>query len=669
MRACRLFLPPWRALCISLLVGVAGPLAAQPAEAPPGVLAADTPMATTAGDGFIAPVGWRLSVRGPVTELTAPEGGSAIALVDVPEAADADAAVAAAWAAWRPGLPVRTLRVKTPVASRDGWRDRHAYSYLTSPNENRAVEADVRRANQRWTVVLYDMANDVGEKRGAQVNLIYGKLLPQGYQRERFAGRQAKPLDAGRVAELSRFVRSAMAQTGVPGVALGLVQDGRVVFADGFGVRQLGRPEPVDGDTRFLVASNTKALATLMLATLVDQGRIRWDTPATDLLPTFRLGDAQTTRQVQVRHLICACTGMPRQDMEWLLEFQGLTAAGALGALGQMQPTSGFGELFQYSNPMAAAAGYIGGHVAHPTMELGAAYDRAMQARVFGPLGMRRTTHDFDQGRRGNAAVPHAPDVDGRMTLAVAESNRSMMPVRPAGGAWSSVRDMLRYVQMELSEGLLPDGRRYIGREALLARRTPQVSVSTDLSYGMGLQVNTVYGMPLVHHGGDMIGMHSDMMWLPEQGVGAVILTNGDPGWLIRSVFRRKWLEVLFDGQPEADALMATQSQAFWQEVAAERRLLTHPADPAVAAALAPRYHHPALGSIRVLRRGGELRFDFGEFAVEMASRANPDGSRSVVSIAPGFGGLEFVLGEAGGQRTLTLRDAQHTYVLQAMPR
>lgn len=668
MRACRPPLP-LLALCASLLWGLAPPLPAQPAAGPASVLAADTPMTTPAGDGFIAPAGWRLSVRGPLTELTAPEGGSAIALVDVAQAADADAAVAAAWAAWRPGVAVRALRVKTPVASRDGWSDRQSYSYLTSPNENRSVEADVRRANQRWTVVLYDMANDVGEKRGAQVNLIFGKLLPQGYQREQFAGRTARRLDAARVAELSRFVRSAMAQTGVPGVALGLVQDGRVVLADGFGVRQLGRPEPVDGDTRFLVASNTKALATLMLATLVDQGRIRWDTPAAELLPAFRLGNAETTRQVQVRHLICACTGMPRQDMEWLLEFQGLTAAGAVRALGQMQPTSGFGELFQYSNPMAAAAGYIGGHVAYPAMELGAAYDRAMQARVFGPLGMRRTTHDFDQGRRGNAAVPHAPDVDGRMALAVAEANRSVVPVRPAGGAWSSVRDMLKYVQMELDEGQLPDGRRYIGREALLARRAPQVSVSTDLSYGMGLQVNTVYGMPLVHHGGDMIGMHSDMMWLPGQGVGAVILTNGDPGWLIRSVFRRKWLEVLFDGKPEADALMAAQAQAFRQEMAAERRLLTHPADPAVAAALAPRYRHPALGTIRVLRRDGRLSFDVGELSVDMASRANPDGSRSVVSVAPGFGGFEFVLGEAGGRRTLTLRDAQHEYVLQALPR
>ena len=99
-----------------------------------------------------------------------------------------------------------------------------------------------------------------------------------------------------------------------------------------------------------------------------------------------------------------------------------------------------------------------------------------------------------------------------------------------------------------MAEGKLPDGTTYISKEPLLARRAPQVVVGIDITYGMGLKVNTQYGTPVVHHGGDMIGFHSDMMWLPEHGVGAVILTNGDPGWLIRTIFRRKLLEVLFDG-------------------------------------------------------------------------------------------------------------------------
>jgi CubicO group peptidase (beta-lactamase class C family) len=624
-------------------------------------LNADLPSTTVAGNTFIAPAGWVLTVRGAATVLEAPEGGSFVALVDV-EAPDSDAAVAAAWAAYRPDAPW-PLKVITRGADRDGWTDRHSYSYQTSPNERREVEVDVRRANDTWTVTIYDMAHAVGEKRGAQVGLIFGKLLPKGYQRESFAGRRAHTLDAARIAELGRFVETSMTLTGVPGVSLGLYQNGSVVFADGFGVRELGKAAKPDGDTRYMIASNTKALATLMLAKLVDAGKMAWDTKAVGLLPSFRLGDPTTTSQVLVKHLICACTGMPRQDLEWLLEFQDLTPDGAMKLLGTMQPTSAFGDLFQYSNVMAAAAGFIGGHVAFPELELGAAYDRAMQSYVFLPLGMQDTTHDFARAQLGNAAVPHAPDIDGRMALAEGRANLSMVPVRPAGGAWSSVRDMLKYVAMELAEGKLPDGTRYIGAEALLARRAPQVAMSTDATYGMGLMVNSTYGTPIVHHGGDMIGFHSDMMWLPEHGVGAVILTNGDPGWLIRSIFRRKLLEVLFDGKREADGQIAAAAKTFFEGLAADRKLLTVPAEVGAAARLASRYANPAVGNIAVSKDRGALRFDFGELSSEMASRTNPDGSTSFLTIVPGLSGFEFVVGTQE-KRTLTLRDAQHEYVL-----
>ena len=91
--------------------------------------------------------------------------------------------------------------------------------------------------------------------------------------------------------------------------------------------------------------------------------------------------------------------------------------------------------------------------------------------------------------------------------------------------------------------------------------------------------VDTTYGVPVVHHGGDMIGYHSDMMWLPQQNVGAVILTNGDPGWLIRSRFRRKLLEVLFDGRQEADAQLDADAKRFFSSLEADRKLVTIPAD------------------------------------------------------------------------------------------
>ncbi|HEX6107725.1 MAG TPA: serine hydrolase domain-containing protein [Gemmatimonadales bacterium] len=623
-------------------------------------LTRDTPSTTTEGNTFIAPAGWSIDVRGPATILEPPEGGSAIALVDV-RAPSADAAVAAAWQAYKPDAKW-PLKVVTRKPDKDGWTDRASYSYQTSPNEKRDVGADVQRAGDGWTVALYDMDQAAGEKRLAQVILVYGELLPKGYTRESFAGRKAHRLDRARVGALGRFVETAMKATGVPGVAVGLVEDGQVVFADGFGTRELGGTEEVDAGTLFMVASNTKAMTTLMLAKLVDEKKLTWETPVTSLLPSFKLGSPATTSQVKVKHLICACTGLPRQDYEWLFQFEGVTPDSALATLATMQPTSEFGEMFQYSNPLAGAGGFVGGHVAFPGLEVGAAYDSAMQTRVFDPLGMKATTFDYAAALRGNHAMPHAPDIAGKPAPAVMEINYAVIPVRPAGAAWSNVHDMLAYVAMELAEGVLPDGRRYISRDALLARREAQVPLGKDGSYGMGLIMDNRYDVAVVHHGGDMVGFHSDMMWLPQHGVGAVVLTNGDPGWLVRDQFRRKLLEVLFDGRAEADSQIAASAKTYYEQLEAERRLLTVPADAAEAGKLAGRYRNDALGEIVVSREQGGTVFDFGEWRSEVASRRNPDGTVSFVTIVPGLFGLEFVVG-SGPVRTLIVRDAQHEYV------
>ncbi|MFN0247299.1 MAG: serine hydrolase domain-containing protein [Kofleriaceae bacterium] len=624
-------------------------------------MAADTPKTTVAGNTFIVAAEWSMRVRGSGTIVEAPEGGSSFAIYDLPDAKDAADAVAKAWAQYKGNVPYPLVN-STTAADNDGWSKITAFSYDVPPNLKRAMGANALFANGVWTVIVFDFETAIAEKRGAQLGLMLGKLLPKGRARESFAGKKAATLDKAKIDQLIEFVETGVKATGVPGVSLGIVQNGKVIYAGGVGVRQLGKPAKVDGDTKFMIASNTKALATLMLAKLVDQKKITWDTKATEVMPKFKLGDADTTSKVQIKHLICACTGLPRQDFEWLFQWSGVTPAQVMETLGTMQPTSKFGELFQYSNPLAAAAGFVGGHVANPTLELGAAFDKAMQSLVFGPLQMNATTFDFKKGQTGNAAVPHAPDVDGKQQLAIAKVNTSIVPVRPAGGAWSSIKDMLKYVQMELAEGA-HGGKPYIGKEALLARRAPQVSIGNDATYGMGLMVDKTWGVEVVHHGGDMIGFHSDMMWLPEHGVGAVILTNGDPGWLIRSEFQRKLLEVLFDGKPEADAKLAANAKAFFDSLAAGRKLVTVPADPAAAQKLAKSYMHTALGEIAVSTKGTAVTFDFGEYASEVATKKNPDGTVSFITIVPGMNGLEFVVGEADGKKTLTTRDGQHEYM------
>jgi CubicO group peptidase (beta-lactamase class C family) len=626
-------------------------------------LVADTPETTVNGNTFIAPKDWSLTVKGPATILEAPEGGSWIALVDV-EANSDDEALAKAWKAYKPGAKW-PVKVTNDLPDRDGWSKRRSYDYLTSPNEKRDVGAQVMYSGTSWTVLIFDMNEGVAEKRGGQVGIALSRLLPKGYSRESFAGKPANLLNQQRIAELSRFIEQGEQETQVPGVSLGLVQNGKVIFADGFGTKELGAgAEKPDGETLFMIASNTKALTTLMLAKLVEAHKMNWDTPVTTLNPNFKLGNAETTKSVEVKHLICACTGMPRQDMEWLFEFGNLTPESAMQMLGTMQPTSKFGELFQYSNLMAAAAGYTGGHVLYPDMKVGAAYDKAMQTLVFNPLGMADTTFDFAKAEKENHAGPNSPDIDGKMAPALMAANYSVIPVRPAGAAWSSVSDMLKYISMELANGKLTDGATYIEPDPLLERRKPQVYMSKDDSYGMGLMVDNTYGVPVVHHGGDLIGYHSDMIWLPEQNVGAVILTNGDPGWLIRSRFRRKLLEILFDGRPEADGQLAADAKSYYAELAAERKLLVVPADASQSAKLAKHYSNAALGNIDVSISEGKTYFDFGEWKSEVATKKNPDGTISFVTMVPGMQGFEFVVG-SGTKKTLVIRDAQHEYTFE----
>ena len=564
----------------------AAPVAAAPPAAAAEVLAADTPRTTVEGNKFIAPAGWSISVRDRATILEAPEGGSRIALIDV-KADDADAAVAAAWKQY--GVdPKWPLFNKAEGADRDGWSSVRVFNYVVSPNEKRAIQAIARKANDVWTVAIVDLDQAVADKRGAQLSLIFGRLLPKGYERESFAGKKANALDEKRIAELTRFIDESRKKLGIPGVSIGVIENGKTVYAGGFGTRDIAKEQKPDADTLYMIASNTKALTTLMLAKLVDEGKLKWDTPVTSVLPQFKLGNADTTKLVQVKHLICACTGLPRQDFEWLLQFDGVTPASALSTLGSMQPTSGFGELFQYSNPLAAAGGYVGGHVAYPEMELGAAYDQAMRTRVFTPLGMTATTFDFKNAVTSkNFANAHAPDLNGKPAHATLDVDYSIIPVRPAGGAWSNVHDLLKYVAMELDGGKLSNGKPYIGKETLMARRAPQVAIGKDVTYGMGLMVDKTWDVTQVHHGGDMIGYHSDMFWFPEHGVGAVILTNGDQGATLRGPFRRKLLELMFDGKRQAEADVAASAKRLFEEIAASRKLITVPADASEAEKLA----------------------------------------------------------------------------------
>ena len=621
----------------------------------------DTPRATPAGAIFTVPAGWTITTSESMAILAPPEADSRIAIVDA-QARDADGALAQGWAAFRPDNK-RPLRIAMAQAPREGWEERRYYEYEVSPDERKVAYAMAWRAGTAWIVVIVDATRSTFEKRFAPFSLLVASLRPKGYQRETFAGRKAHPLTAERIAAMRSFVESGMQQLRVPGVAFSLIDGGKVVFQGGLGVKELGKAAPIDADTLFLAASNTKAITTLLLAQLVDEKRIRWDQPVAQIYPGFRLGDPETTRQVLVRHLVCACTGLPRQDLEWLFEFRQATPARSLALLGTMQPTSRFGEVYQYSNLMAAAAGYVGAAVVAPGRELGSAYDRAVRSRIFLPLGMKSTTFDFARVQRGNHARPHGSDADGRTLPGRMDLNYSILPVRPAGGMWTSARDLSRYVQMELALGKLADGRPLVSQENLLARRAAQIPVGEDMAYGMGLTVDGRWGIQILRHGGSMPGYRSDMMWLPEYGVGAVVLTNSVAGGALLAPFLRRLVEVLFDGRSEAGEQLAVAAAQIDASIAKARERLAIPPDPAEAGKLAPYYRSPALGGLAVKQAARTLVFDLGEWRSTMASRRNDDGTVSFITIDPTVGGYGFVTSERAGKRALVIRSGQHEYV------
>ena len=633
---------------------------AAPAIASPAT--ADMPRKTFAGATFTQPKAWDLEAKGPVSLVTPPETDTRVAIVDVGDAADAKAAVETAWKAFKPNT--HPLQLATPLAARNGWDERQVFNYETSPNEKMAIQAVALRAGKAWTVVIIEGADATMEKRASAMGLISQTLRPAGYARESFAGKPAHALDGARVQAMKSFVQSAMVELGIPGVGLAFVDHGKLVYEGGLGVRELGKPQPVDAHTLFMIASNTKGMSTLLLSELVDEGKLKWDQPVTEVYPSFRLGSDATTKKVLVRHLVCACTGLPRKDYDWIFNTRKDTPASTTFVqLAATEPTSGFGEVFQYNNLMASAAGYIGGKLVNPNMEIGAAYDSAMWTRVFEPLGMRETTFDMAKALAGNHASPHSYDFDARTGVADMDFNYTVMPYRPAGGAWSSSHDLIRYVQNEIAEGQLLNGKRLVSRENLLKRREPNVPIGEDAWYGMGLEADKTWGVTVVHHGGSMAGFKSDWIAIPEAQVGAVLLTNSDEGQLMLRPFMRRLLEVMYDGKPEAEGDVAAAARRTKAALAKERERMAIPPSPASVSMLAANYSNADLGTIKVRKDGPFVKFDFGLWSSRMASRKNDDGTISFLSIDPGSLGFELVVDNKDGKRRLISRDGQHEYV------
>jgi len=652
----------WLIAALAAVVAVSGSVLAADTAPPPQAVAADTPEKTPSGATFTLAKDWALARHDKYVVANSSENDTFFVIADIAQAKDAADAVLQAWALYSPNAH-RKVQTMTARPGRDGWDERQVVQYETSPNEKAAIQAIAMRSGTKWVVDIIDGKEATVEKRGAALGMMLQSLRPAGYHRETFAGKTAHPFDAARIEALKSFVQTAMQQLGVPGAGVAIVDHGKVVYEGGIGVRELGKPEPVDAHTLFMIASNTKGMSTLLLARLADEGKLRWDEKVTDVYPSFRLGSADTTSKVLMKNLVCACTGLPRKDFDWIFNTPRTTpATTTFEQLAGTEPTSKFGEVFQYNNLMATAAGYIGGHIVHPDMELGAAYDSAMQSMIFDPLGMTETTFEMPRALSADHASPHAPDIDGKTSVASMDLNYAVMPYRPAGGAWSSSHDVIKYVQNELALGVLPNGKRFVSEKNLLERRKPNVPVAEDAFYGMGLETDNTWGVTVVHHGGSMGGYKSDWIAIPDAQVGAVLLTNSDLGQLMLRPFMRRVLEILYDGKLEAADDVAAQAKRIKAEMAEMRSHLVIPAAPEIVKGLAAHYTNPELGFIKISQGKDGVLMDFGGWNSHAATRKNDDGTFELFTIDASNDGFEFVIGTKAGKRTLTIRDGQHEY-------
>lgn len=621
----------------------------------------DTQITTASGCTFTAEKGWYVTECNAKIVLQEPDRELSLTLLENTEQ-NAQAAVLAAWKQIQPDF-ARSIQHTMSLVPQDGWDEIVQYVYETTAQENRFVFATARRVGKVWYVELTDGTKAAFERRMAGVLLINTSFKVPGTQEESFALKKAHTLDAARLKEFMAFVEDARMQCDVPGVAIGIVQNGKIVCEQGLGVRTVGTQEKVMPQTLFMIGSTTKSLTTFMMARLVDEGKFTWDTPVTEIMPNFALGDKATTQQMLMKYTVSASTGMPRQDLEAMFNYDQATVKRRMDEMQNMKPTTGFGETFQYSNSMVAAGGYIAAHAIDPTSELGKAYDMAMQSRVFDPLGMHATTFDFAQVEKVDHAAPHGLDLHGKLISLHACQEEWVTSIRPAGGAWSNVHDMAQYIITELNNGVTADGKGIISETNLLKRREPQIKISDKMSYGLALMMDNNHGVVSVGHDGMTLGFSSLMFFLPEHNVGLVMLTNARGAMVFTHAIKRKFMELLFDGKPQAYEMVKIGIEQQKKMFEKNLEAIAFKPDSTWIKQFVGAYAHPTLGQIAIREVAGGAQLDARVWKSAIGQKKEKDGSCALILTDVPVAGLELLPQQQDGTMHLKLEIGQHSYV------
>lgn len=427
--------------------------------------------------------------------------------------------------------------------------------------------------------------------------------------------------------DLDATVERVRAQFDVPGIAVAVVKDGEVVLERGWGVREQGRDAPVQADTLFAIASNTKAFTATALNLLAEDGRLAMDDKVIEHLPAFRMSDPFVTGQMTLRDLLSHRSGLSLGAGD-LLFWPTTTYSNAevVQRLAQVPLKGGFRERYAYDNILYAVAQQVVEQVS------GMSFQQFLQTRIFDPVGMRGTRYNADHLRPGDvAAIGHARHdfKDLRTVAPLTWSNNA-----GAGGIYSSAHDMARWMQVQLAQGRLADGTPLFSersQQQMWQMITPQPIATPSVpelaparpgfaGYGEGWSLSDYRGRKLVWHTGGWPGMVSRLTLVPDENLGVVVLTNQEVG----AAFNAITLSVLDaylggDGhdwvQAYAKAVAKSQDKAdeAWAQHQAARDARSRPSLP--LAAYAGLYRDRWYGDMRIETAGKGLRLSFARTA------------------------------------------------------
>lgn len=419
--------------------------------------------------------------------------------------------------------------------------------------------------------------------------------------------------------ELDAIVDEVVARYRLPGLAIGVVERGEVVYRRSVGELVAGSGEPVTPETLFKIASNSKSMTTALLARLVDAGKLRWDDPVTKHLPQFRMYDDWVTREMQVRDLLIHDSGLRAGAgdlMLWPVP-NSFSRADVIHGLRYLKPVHSFRSRYDYDNLMYIVAGEVAAAAG------GAPYEQLLRREVFEPLGLKRCRiGEWRRDSVGNVAQPHRRE-EGR-NLPVREDGAVVAntTMAAAGGVRCSLDDMLTWVRTWLRPDtsavpwLSAEQRRALWSAQMpmpVSQRQRDWDRSRYSAYGYGWRLSDVDGSFKVSHTGTLMGMYSVVTMLPEHDVGFVVLINGEAEearTVLNQVLVKRY------SAPAQRRDVAYYAQALERERAAtppaQRAPDTSALRPADAESMRPwlgRYRDPWFGEVSLCATDGRVRF------------------------------------------------------------